>query len=541
MQASHRRSPARRTPAALVTAAAALLATSCGSPGAATPEGTPDPKPGGTLTFAVGTDAGCVDPQQAGSSDTVYSLRQTVDSLTDQDPATGKIVPWLAESWQIGADARTFTFRLRTGATFSDGTPVDAAAVKANFDAIPKLGPLAIQAAGYLDGYSGTTVLDATTVKVSFKRPNAQFLQATSTPSLGLVSVASTRRTPRQRCGEGVIGSGPFLLAQYVPNKSITLSRRAGYAWGSPLWKKKGEAYLDKLVFTVIPEAGVRTGGLLSGQVDAVGRVARADEGALRSGNAGLPSYTIPGVGYNLGLNNARPILRDARVRQAISLAIDRRQIVDTVFPTGTLPATSVLARTTPGYRDLGAELAFDAAKAASALESAGWAPGADGIRTKDGRRLSLNVVWFANAATFQPALELVQQQLKAVGIELVLKELPVAQFPQLLKSGDFDALWGGNYSRADPDCLRTLYSTRLANAYRLAPGPLDELLDRQAAEPDTAKRKALVEQAQELIVREAYVVPIVDMRTTLGVSTAVHGLAFTAAGDIQLHDAWKS
>src|SRR4051794_33738712 len=183
---------------AAVLVAAIGTSAACGSGGGSDAGGSGAPKAGGTLTFAVGSDAGCVDPQQVGSNDTIYSVRQLVDSLTDQDPSTGKIVPWLARSWEIGDDARSFTFHLRPGVTFSDGTPLTAETVKANFDAIPELGPLGLLAEGYLSGYTGTTVVDDLTAKVTFKRPNAQFLQATATHSLGLVAEASTRKTPQQ-------------------------------------------------------------------------------------------------------------------------------------------------------------------------------------------------------------------------------------------------------------------------------------------------------------------------------------------------------
>src|SRR3954451_17784871 len=137
-------------PRAAAALAAALLLTACGGGGGDTATGGAAdpgaPQPGGTLRFAVGSDAGCVDPQQVGSNDTIYSVRQLVDSLTDQDPATGKIVPWLARSWKVSPDARSFTFHLRPGVTFSDGTPLTAEVVKANFDAIPKLGALGILA-----------------------------------------------------------------------------------------------------------------------------------------------------------------------------------------------------------------------------------------------------------------------------------------------------------------------------------------------------------------------------------------------------------
>ncbi|WP_424534059.1 ABC transporter substrate-binding protein [Sphaerisporangium viridialbum] len=531
----------RRLITTLAVAGSILLTAACGSGGGTAGADGNAAKAGGTLTLAVGSYAGCVDPQQVGSNDTIYALRQIVDSLTDQDPATGKIVPWLAERWEVSPDARTFTFHLRPGATFSDRTPVNAQAVKDTFDTAPKLGAKASLAIGYLSGYTGTRVVDELTAEVSFKQPNAQFLQATSTFSLGLVSSASARKTADQRCTEGIVGSGPFTLEGYRANQSITLARRTGYNWGSSLWGKPGEAYLDKVVFTIVPEAGVRTGSLQSGQVDAIGSVGLADESTLQGGgDVTLQARANPGVVFNLGLNNSRPLSRDPAVRQAMQAAINRQQIVDTIFPTGSKAATSILAHTTPFYTDLSAQLAVDPGKAASLLDAAGWRPAADGIRTKDGVRLSLTVNWFANAGTNRPTLELIQQQLKAVGVEIQLREQPIAQITQIQQSGDFDALWG-NITRADPDILRSSYSTALANVYRLHPGELDTVLAEQAATTDTTKRQALVSEAQRLIVENAYIIPVVELTTELGVSKRVHDLDFEASSRIQLHDTWKS
>ncbi|WP_261563376.1 ABC transporter substrate-binding protein, partial [Frankia tisae] len=540
MHRSHRRRPLRWVPALAALAVAPTLLAACGSGGSADAgSAAAAPRSGGTLTFAVGSDAGCVDPQQVGSNDTIYSMRQLVDSLTDQDPRTGAIVPWLARSWEISPDARTFTFHLRPGATFSDGAPVDAHAVKATFDAVPHLGVLGQLAVGYLSGYTGTTVVDDLTARVGFAQPNAQFLQASSTFSLGLVSPASAAKTPQQRCSQGVAGSGSFTLAKYVPGQSITLTRRAGYGWGSSLWAKKGEAYLDSAVFRIVPESGVRTGSLVSGQLDAIGSVGRADEAALRGAGVALQARANPGVVFGLSLNNSRPLLGDARVRQAILFAVNRGQIADTVFPTGTRPATSVLAHTTPYYTDLGAQLRFDQARARALLDEAGWRAGPDGVRSKDGVPLRLTITWGPVAATNQPALELVQQQLRAVGVTVVLHQIPISQFGAIQRTSDFDALWG-NITRADPDILRTSFSTTLLNTYRLAPSELDTVLTDQAAQPDPTKRRALVDRAQRLIVANAYTVPVVELQTELGVSKKVHGLAFEASSRIQLHDTWK-
>ncbi|WP_369037355.1 ABC transporter substrate-binding protein [Streptomyces adonidis] len=527
----------RRAPLAALLTASVLL-TACGSGGDDTSGGSGRPKSGGTLTFAVGSDAGCVDPQQSGSNESIYSVRQTVDSLTDQDPETGKIVPWLAKSWDINADATQFTFHLRSGVTFSDGSKLTAQVVKDNFDAVPKLGALGSLPQGYLSSVESTTVVDPLTVKVTFKEPNAQFLQATSTHSLGIESSASVKRSPQQKCSEGAIGSGPFVLKQYVQNQSITLVKRTGYDWGSALWSKKGEAYLDKLVFKVVPEAGVRAGSLQSGQVDAISSVGRANEAALGGGQVTLLRRANPGVVFGLGVNNSRPVLKDAKVRQAILAAVDRKQIADTVFPTGTRPATSVLAHTTPDYTDLSADLVFDAAKAKSLLDEAGWKTGSDGIRAKDGKKLSLTIAWFPNAATNQPALELVQQQLKDVGIDVVLKQGQVSQFATTLQGGDFDLVWS-NVTRADPDILRSSFSSKLANFYRLPASSLDTTLAGQAATTDATERQQLVTEAQKLIVDNAYNVPVVELQTQLAVTKKVHGLAFDSGSRVQLHDTW--
>lgn len=525
--------------AAVPAMAGALALAGCATAGTHTANASAQPKPGGTLVFAVGSDAGCIDPQQVGSNDSIYSLRQIVDSLTDQNPTTGEIVPWLASSWEISPDATTFTFHLRPGATFSDGTPVNAQAVKDNFDAVPKLGALAGLATGYLSGYVGTEVVDELTARVTFQQPNAQFLQASSTFSLGLVSSASTRKTPQERCTSGVAGSGPFTIETYERNQQIVLAKRSGYNWGSSLFTKEGEAYLDKIVFKVIPEAGVRSGSLASGQVDAIGSVGRADETALRAAGINLQARANPGVVFSLGLNNSRPLLQDVNVRQAIRYAVNRKEIAETVFPSQTQGATSILAHTTPGHVDHSGELAYDPGKAKSLLDSSGWTVGSDGVRTKNGQRLSLSVIWFANAATNQPSLELVQQYLADVGIEITLKELPIAQVVAAQAAGDFDAAWG-NLTRADPDILRSQYSTKLANYYRIPVSELDTVLTEQAATADPAKRAELVERAQRLIITNAYVIPVVELQTELGVSPKVHDLAFEASSRIQLHDTWK-
>jgi peptide/nickel transport system substrate-binding protein len=519
--------------------AASLLLSACGAAPAARTAEPGLPQSGGTLRFAVGSDQGCVDPQQVGSNDTIYSLRQVVDSLTDQDPATGELRPWLATSWESNADATAYTFTLRDGVTFSDGTPLDAAAVQANFDAVQRLGARGTLPKGYLAGYAGTTVESPTRFTVAFDAPNVQFLQGTSTHSLGILSPVTVAKSDDERCA-AVIGSGSFVIESYVHDESIVLAKRAGYAWGSSLWQQPGEAHLDRVEFRIVPESGVRVGSLVSGEVDAIGNIAQQDEALLAASGVQLLARPNPGIPFGISFNHATPIGGDPAVREAVSLGIDRAELVSTVYTSQTQPATSALASTTPAYADQSALLAFDPARAGAVLDAAGWVPGPDGIRAKAGQPLVVELTWFANAAANRPTVELIQQQLRRVGIDLQLREKPISENTPTLQSGQFTAAWG-NLTRADPDILRSQYSTAGNNYYRLPPGPLDALLAEQAAQPDEAARAAIVAQVQQLLVQEHHTVPVVELTTVLGVAADVHGVLFDASSRIQLHDAWTA
>ncbi len=197
-----------------MVAIVALLAT--GIPAGAASSGTP--VRGGNLTIGFDLNyQNCIDPNQAYGLPVRDLGRNLVDSLTDQNPKTGALVPWLATSWTVNKAATQFTFKLRKGVTFSDGEPFNAEAVKTAFDATYGLGALSPLAASYLAGYLGTSVVNPYEVQVVFDQPDAQFLQATSTTVLGILSPKSYANTSAQRCLGQFWGSGPFTLQSYTP------------------------------------------------------------------------------------------------------------------------------------------------------------------------------------------------------------------------------------------------------------------------------------------------------------------------------------
>jgi peptide/nickel transport system substrate-binding protein len=518
-----------------------LLVAACGGAADAGSEQSADATPvaGGNLNFAVSVDRGCIDPQQVGNNDAIAIARQTVASLTSQDPATGEIVPWLAETFEANANATSFTFTLRDGATFADGAAIDAASVKTNFEAIKALGAKATLGSTYLSDVSAITVKDAKTVVVDFSKPNAQFLQATSTFTLGLLSPASATLSEADRCAGKFSGSGPFTVQSYTVDKEAVLARRAGYTWPASTNSNKGEAYLDTVTFKIIPEAGNRTGSLQSGQIDATAAISAADAKLFDGNGFWNETRANPGVVYNLYSNESSPKLKETAVRQAISKAINREEITETLLTEADQPAKGVLSHTTPFFSDLGDLLKHDPEGAKKLLDDAGWKPGADGIREKGGEKLAFRVTYWQSP---KEVLELVQQQLKVVGVDLQLKFTTIADVTAAQANKDYDFSYG-NLTRSDPDVLRTVFASNTARggSNLRAALPVDAILGDQAAALDKDARQKLVDEAQTALINDAHSIPLYELSTTISANEKVHGLTFEASSRLDFYDVWLS
>ena len=459
------------------------------------------------LTIGLAEQSQCIDPQQDNYGYAAIEGRGLVDSLTDQsyeDPS--RIVPWLAQSWDISDDATSYTFHLRQDVTFSDGGKLDANVVKENFDTVSKIPGAA--GASYFKGAKAISVVVDHTIRIDFDQPNVPFLAATSTGELGIVSPATLAKTPEQRCHEGVVGSGPFVLDDVKLNEKTELVKRAGYNWPSALRKHGGEAHLDRIVYRIIPEATVRTGALRSGQVDIIQATGYDDAATLEQEGFPLSKIESLGTAVNLLINTSRGILADQPVRLAFSKAINRQEVVDLAFSGYKIPASGVLTRKTPGYLDQSELLAFDLDGAKKLLDEAGWVPGGDGIRVKDGKPLSITISFYA-APINQAFLEVVQQQVRDAGFELKLRPLTGGAYDEALLAGDYD-LHRWEWSLGDPDVLRQLYSTKALNRFRLpAENAIDAPLEAQRATKDPSERRKLTDAVQKTILEQAFAVPV--------------------------------
>lgn len=475
------------------------------------------------LRIVQSTTSECNDPQLDNYGFGSSVGRQLVDSLVERDPDDPtQIHPWLATSWEVSPDASSYTFNLRDGVTFSNGEELTAQVVKDNFET---LATLTGTGSAFVQGIASIETPDDLTVVVNFEAPNAPFLQAVAQYQLGIVAPETLAKSAEERCAEGVIGSGPFVTDSFTLKEDWNLVKRAGYDWASEAREHQGEAYLDRVEFTFIEEASVRTGSLTSGQVDLtsithqdVATVEAADLQVFSSPNR------VPAVG--LQVNTSRGVLKDQAVREALRHAINRQDVVDKAHAGLTKPATGSLTAAAPNHIDQTDLLSHDIPKAVSLLEDAGWTEVRDGIRYQDGEPLLITVT-YASSPDNTRFLEVIQSNVREAGIDFQLRPLTSGEFDQALIAGDYDVhRWSG--ALVDGDVLRTLYSATTLNKAQLPKNnDLEPLFQAELAEADPEKRAAIIEELQEVIVSRGYQIPVFDMITYYGGAENLSGLAF--------------
>ncbi|RKQ36627.1 ABC transporter substrate-binding protein [Kocuria tytonis] len=280
-----------------------------------------------------------LDPSRRNSQETSRISAQVLEGLVSADRSTGEPAPGLAESWQLADDRRSVTFTLRQGVVFHDGTPLDAAAVKANFDkwraqaeSAEPWAPQCAFATTFRHGHPGsltsscyrnTVVKDERTVVLELTRPYTPLLTALTQPAFGMASPASIQAGTED---EHPVGTGPF---RFGSASATFVKLRANERY----WGQLGQ--VGSLELRVVPEAQVRCAALLTGEVDAYDLVG-LDEFAPLARKGVQVLYRDPYSVSYVGLNRNVPVLRDVSVRRAVAAAVDRGVVARTMFPNGT-------------------------------------------------------------------------------------------------------------------------------------------------------------------------------------------------------------
>jgi peptide/nickel transport system substrate-binding protein len=489
--------PTTAAAAAPTTAAAVPPPTTAVKPTAPAQAAAGQPQTGGTVTIPIAADP-TMNPWHPNSFvESIFVNRVLFDSLTrpgkDLTPA-----PDLATSWEAAPDALSWTFKLRDDVKWSDGQAFSADDVLFTFNDIVLKKELGAQGAANYTAVQSVEAINPTTVKFNLSRPfsalpsylayNAGILPKHSFQGQAdpWALTAFNKSTP--------VSTGPFKIEAYTSGQSVVLARNDAYFAGKP--------NLDKIVFKVVPDANTQVAQALSGELSimimdnkaAVDRVKSASQ--VRVEPRQLVQY------YWLSLNQTDPRFQDVRVRQAFDYAIDRQAIITAVEKGYGKPANTAIVPAFKAYYDPSHEgqYAFSADKAKQLLSDAGWTAGPGGVVQKDGQPFQFTMD-VGQRGVLQPTNELIQQNLKAVGIQADLNSMEWnAYIQKVVVSRDYSATVNWWVYPNDPDVFPYFHSTTAGKGFNI-PGykdpKLDSLLTAVQTETDLAKRKQAVTDLQ--------------------------------------------
>lgn len=509
------------------------------------------PVRGGNLTWGVETEPATLNPQLNGQDKTELLLRAAYESLFARK-ADGSYVPWLAKSYTLSEDGKTYTFTLRDDVTFSNGEKFNAEAVADNFRHL--------QDPAYSAG-SGLSVFgarianiatpDNNTVVVTLKDVYSPFLSFAG--SLKLISPHSWHSSQLKAGGPDLIGTGPFILKRYEKGQQIEFVRNPDYQWASANARHQGPAYLDSVTFRFLPESSVRTGALLSGQVDVIEGVSGNDAGEFKDN----PDFTYQhalntGTPYSLFLNVKYGPTQELKVRQALLQGLDIGPVLQSIYRGQRTRVWGITSPLDPFY-DAGLEGKYgnNPTLANKLLDEAGWnTRGSDGIRTKDGKPLTIEIV--QAQATVRDQRDVLLQALQAqarqkLGVDLKIRYVDSGTYVEVRNSGKFGSIANSNTPTDGIDIENHYLPINAGGAinYSRTDDPqLLPLLRSAWQTQDNAQRKSLYSQLQNVaILQQALAIPLYEPEDQIAAARYVHGISFRPFKQMpeNTYDVWLS
>ncbi|OON94817.1 MAG: nickel ABC transporter, nickel/metallophore periplasmic binding protein [Candidatus Epulonipiscioides saccharophilum] len=355
------------------------------------------------------------------------------------------IEPCLAESWEISEDGLTYTFKIREGVTFTNGEVCNALAIKANFDAIWDNidRHVWMESARLVASYEAP---DERTFIITLSEPYSPFLTELGvTRPYGIAAPATMKNGTTKDGVIEYIGSGTYKMGEYIENEYVVMEVNENY------WAEKPS--IESIRVKVIPENQTRVLALQKGEVDLIYGGNLLDAQTLASfedNNDFVVATSDPTLTKHLLMNSSNPILKDISVRKAINHAVNKEAINEGIFFGMEIVANNLYANNVP-YCNIELDpYEFDIAKSEKLLDEAGWKKGPDGIRTKDGVRLSLGYLYDNNTVTDKSIGEYLQSEFRTLGIELKLEGFERETYFDMSKLGEFDIMmnipWGNPY-----------------------------------------------------------------------------------------------
>lgn len=486
---------------------------------------------GGTLTWGSGADAVTLDPADATDGESVKPIANLFDTLVRYKDGSTEVEPCLATSWKVSEDKRTWTFELREGVKFHDGTPCDAAAVAFSFERQRDEKHEFHQGefVYWHDQFSVVQKVEAAgprTVVFTLERPFVPFLANLAMFTASIVSPAQFARL-KQSGGSFAsqpVGTGPFKLKEWRRGEAIVLEAFDGH-WG-------GRPALDRVVLRTVPDNTSRMKLLEKGDLDGIDGLNPPDVETLEK-TAGVRVVREPGmnVAY-LALNNLKAPFTDPRVREAVALALDLKRIASRLYDGLAVPAATILPPMIPGWNAAIQPRAADRERAKALLAEAGFK---DGFETR---------LWtMTNPRPYMPQpgklAQYVEGALKQIGIKVTIVPKEWASYLQEIQKGEHEMCfmgWIGDNGDAD-NFLYVLLdkeNTKPGSASNYAfyrSEEVHQLLLAAREEFELDKRAGLYRKAQELIHRDVPVVPLVHNANAVALRARVQGFKLHPTG----------
>ncbi|GMA30790.1 ABC transporter substrate-binding protein [Litorihabitans aurantiacus] len=475
---------------------------------------------GGTLVYATGdAEPTCLDPHVGGNYPQALISTQYLEPLVGRD-ADGTITPWLASDWSVSEDGLTWDFTLPADRTFTDGTPVDAAAVKANVEHLQD--PDTASSTGFLAvaKVREVEVVDTTTARFHLTAPDSALLESMSQQWTAIQSPAGIARGQEANCA-APIGTGPFVVENWVPQQQVDLVRNDDHVApdGEP-----APAILDGITWRFLPDAATRYAALQSGQVNVIDNPQPDAIVAAEGTDITHVDAPRPGSVNRIELNTAQAPFDDAAVREAFIRSANPEPGIETLFAGVTAPSYSPLASVEPTAYSDESLFGYDLQAAEALLDGAGWSErDAEGYRVRDGERLTVRFPVSTNqsVAAEQSLFEQIQASTDEAGFEVVLEPMDLSAWYGALAANEYEAV-SAPYTKVGPDVLRILYhsdstqpapSGYFANHVQVKDPELDALLDAASASQDEAERTDLYAQAQAIVLEGYYILPLYDQQ----------------------------
>ncbi len=521
----------------LLTLAFIAAALSCGNEQPITPVASGlGPRQGGQVVVAISSDLSTFNEYQWAPEAAEFEVLDLLfPSLMIEQPDFALRPPSfgerLATSWEFSPDNRQLTFHLRSGARWSDGVPVTAEDVAFTFSVQkdPQLGAIGLE---FKEFITGVEVLDPLTVRFTFSHVYPYQLMDANDGHIipahvwGAVPRAEWRTTDFSQL---LVTCGPYRLAAHTRGQTIILARDPAW-WGHP------RPYLDHLVFRVIPDVASQVNQLLSGHVDVVRVVPPRDADRVRA-NAELELIEFPSRDWGyLGWNNARPPFDDRRVRRAMSLAINRKAAVDSVFMGHARVAQGPILSSMWAFNRNLPILGHDPEAARTLLAEAGWGDSnGDGVLDRGGKKLEFDILYPATNAIRRDLAQLISADLARVGVRARPLPVEAATFLARQERGEFTAMLAA-WTEATRIELSSVWASRSAgqgsyNFISYSNPEVDRLIAGARLEADHARAKLLLDRIQELIVLDQPVTFLYERNELVGLSRRIRGANINAAG----------